>query len=72
MAQSKRMSAIEAVANSASGFLAGWLANLYVLPPLLGVAVSSNQAWIITAIFTVLSIVRSYIMRRIFNHWRHK
>jgi hypothetical protein len=70
--QSKRMSAIEAVANSVSGFLAGWVANIYVLPPILGVAVSGPQAWVITAIFTVLSIVRSYIVRRIFNHWRHK
>jgi len=67
--QSKYMSFVEASANSVSGFLIGWLCNLYILPPLLGVAVSSNQAWVITAIFTALSIARSYVVRRIFN-WR--
>lgn len=65
--QTKRMSAFEALCNTASGFVLSWLVGLVVFP-LLGwdISVADNTAAV--AIFTVTSIIRSYIWRRVFNN----
>lgn len=65
--QSRRGSALEAAANVAAGLLVAFIANLLILPAL-GVPVSLSQAGQISAAFTVVSLARSYALRRIFNY----
>lgn len=64
--QSKKMSLYEAVINTASGFIISmWLINIIL--PYFGFDVKLEQSFIIVLVFTIASIVRSYIIRRIFN-----
>lgn len=66
MTQSRRMSAVEAVANVAIGYGVALAAQLAVFP-LFGLAVSLQDNILIGAIFTVVSLARSYAVRRMFN-----
>jgi len=66
MRQSRRASALEAVANTALGFCISLLATLIILPAA-GVAATSGQSVAITLGFTVISLVRGYTLRRLFN-----
>ena len=66
MSQSKTQSAIEACANVAVGYLVALLSQLLVFP-MFGIHVPlSTNLWI-GAWFTVISLVRSYVLRRWFN-----
>jgi len=60
------MSLVEVVTGSVIAFAVSILANWAVLP-LLGFPVKFSQSVVITAVFTVISIVRSYLVRRFFN-----
>lgn len=64
--QKKSHSLIEAIFNVVIGFLVSMVANLIVLP-WFGFKVSVSAAFNIGLIFTIISIVRSYVLRRIFN-----
>lgn len=64
--QSKKHSALEAVANVAIGYLVSVAANVVVLP-LFGYAVSVADGFAIGLVFTAISLVRSYALRRAFN-----
>ena len=64
--QSKKHSALEAVANVAIGYLVSVAANVVVLP-LFGYAVSVADGFAIGLVFTAISLVRSYVLRRAFN-----
>jgi SNF family Na+-dependent transporter len=64
--QSRTHSLIEACANTASGFLVS-LAAAHAVFPAFGCHITTAQNIGITLIFTVLSIARSYVWRRIFN-----
>ena len=64
--QSHSHSVIEAIINTGVGFGVSMLANLIVLP-WFGFHVSVLAALNIGIIFTVISIVRSYVLRRVFN-----
>jgi hypothetical protein len=66
MAQTKLGSFVEAWANIAVGFTINWCANMLVLP-LFGFHVTGSQAFGIGIIFTVISLLRSYLLRRYFN-----
>jgi membrane protein YdbS with pleckstrin-like domain len=66
MKQSKKHSAIESATNVIVGLLVSIVAQM-ILYPVLGIPVSFNQNLIITAVFFVLSFVRGYVIRRIFN-----
>ena len=68
MSQSRRHSMLEACAGTAIGFVVSVLASLVVYP-MHGHAFSLTEVSSITLIFTVLSVVRSYIVRRLFNAW---
>ena len=65
--QSKRHSFAEALANTASGFVISYIAGLYIFPAF-GMAITPSQNFEVVGAYTVLSIVRSYIWRRLFNH----
>ena len=64
--QSRKHSAIEAVLNVLIGFWVSVAANVWLLP-LWGYQVSMSQAIEIGLLFTWISILRSYVLRRIFN-----
>lgn len=66
--QSRLMSAAEAVANVAVGYAVAVAATAVVLPAF-GYAVSAGDALGISAVFTAVSLVRSYLLRRAFNWW---
>jgi hypothetical protein len=66
MAQTKLGSFAEAWANIFIGFSINWCANMLVLP-LFGFKLSGGTAFEIGLIFTVISLVRSYVLRRWFN-----
>lgn len=70
MSQTRIGSLIEVCFNIAIGFAINWVANLYILP-LYGFAITGGQAFSMGLIFTVISVVRSYIIRRWFNARLH-
>lgn len=67
--QPHHKSLLEAMTNSISGIATGYASNLWLLP-LFGFTVDYQTAAAVTATFTVISIGRSYVVRRIFNLWR--
>lgn len=69
MTQTRAASFVEAWANIAVGFGINWAANMLVLP-LFGFHVTGAQAFGIGVIFTAISLVRSYVLRRWFNGMR--
>lgn len=66
MPQAKKHSAAEALINAAAGWLVGYIANLTVLPAY-GYNVSYGDAAEISVAFMGISIIRSYLLRRLFN-----
>ena len=68
MSQSKKQSLAETCINVAIGYVVALLSQLAVFPMFgIDVPLSSNLA--IGAWFTVISIVRGYVVRRAFNRW---
>jgi hypothetical protein len=67
MKQSKKHSALESVTNVVVG-LAVSIVTQMILFPALNIPVTFNQNLVITFVFFVLSFVRGYIIRRIFNN----
>lgn len=63
------MSAVEAVANVAVGYLIAAVTTAIVLP-LFGYHVTGPDALGISVIFTAVSLARSYALRRLFNLWQ--
>jgi len=66
MSQKKKHSLLEAIVNVAAGLLISFLIQLWIYP-LLNIPVSLKQNIIITAVFFIVSFIRGYIIRRIFN-----
>ncbi len=65
MAQSKKHSLIESLVNSGTGYLLAMAMNYYLVPMIYtGAKATAGGAFWLTAIFTALSIVRTYIVRR--------
>ena len=69
--QSHRGSMIEVAANTGSAMLVSWLTNLWIVPIVTGAPLTGMQSWILVGVFTVLSLVRQYLWRRIGNRWFH-
>ena len=69
--QSRFMSLVEASTNTALGFGVSVAANLLILP-LFGFPIHLGPALSIGAIFTLISIIRSYLLRRLFEFIRTK
>jgi len=70
MSQPRIYSLIESVANVAIGFGVA-LATQIAVFPLFGIHAAITDQLGIAAIFTVVSIARSYMVRRLFNRIRH-
>jgi len=69
MAQTRLGSIVEAWANIAVGFTINYCANLLIFP-LFGMHISPGNNFLLGLIYTVISLVRSYILRRWFNGLR--
>lgn len=65
--QSKLMSFLEAAANTLLGFVLSVIASQVLLVYVYGLNVSLQMNASITFWMTVVSFVRSYVVRRIFN-----
>lgn len=68
MSQSRAGSFIEACLNTASGFVVALIVWHFVAAAY-GIPMPLSKNLEITAIFTVVSVVRSYLWRRIFISW---
>lgn len=66
MHQSKTDSILEAITNIVIGFLINFTANMAIFP-LLGWQISVNQNIALGACYTMISLIRSYSLRRVFN-----
>jgi uncharacterized protein YacL len=64
--QSKKYSIIESVANTLIGLVTSFIIQL-IIYPLLDIPVSIAQNIIITFVFLIVSIIRGYLIRRLFN-----
>lgn len=64
--QSRLASLVEAVANVVIGLAVAFVANLLVLPAF-GVPITLSQAAGVSLAFTVVSVARSFALRRFFN-----
>jgi hypothetical protein len=60
------MSLIEAVTNVVIGFLLALLTQIIVFP-LLGLALSVSENVLVGGIFTAVSVLRSFALRRLFE-----
>lgn len=66
MSQSRLSSFIEACFNVAIGFAINFVANHFILP-LIGFNISVSQNLFIGVLYTIISVIRSYTIRRWFN-----
>jgi hypothetical protein len=65
--QSKTQSLIESITGTAIGYVTAVFVSMVVYP-LFGFPVTFVQANALTVIFTILSVGRSYVVRRVFNY----
>lgn len=72
MNQSKLESLIESCANTAIGFFVSLLTWQLIAAPYLGLSLPMHENLIVTGIFTVVSVLRGYVVRRFFNAGLHK
>lgn len=66
--QSKKGSLAESLVNIAIGIIIGFVSNIIVLPAF-GYDVTIADGVVISLVFTSISLVRSYIIRRVFNKY---
>ena len=69
MGQGRFMSLIEALANVMIGYATAVAAQIFVFP-MFGIDVSLADNLAIGAVFTIVSLARSYVLRHAFVHWR--
>jgi uncharacterized membrane protein len=67
MNQTKLESLIEQTLSTISGFFLSLAVWIFVIVPIWNIQVSMAQNVNITLVFTILSIVRGYFWRRLFN-----
>jgi hypothetical protein len=64
--QSRKFSAVEAVANTAIGYAVAITAQMLIFP-LFDIHIPPSEHLAIGGLFTAVSLVRSYALRRLFN-----
>lgn len=68
VAKQHRMdSLMESVTNTAVGFIISWAVWVWVVAPLFGFHNGAATSFLVTCIFTVTSLIRQYILRRVFD-----
>lgn len=71
MTQSRLGSLVEAIINVIIGFVINFAANMLFFP-MFGWHIDVKQNFILGAIYTVISVARSYTIRRWFNKIIHR
>jgi hypothetical protein len=71
MTQTRLGSFIEAIINVVIGFGINVTANMFIFP-LFGFHITPSANFVLEMIYTVISVVRSYAVRRWFNARLHK
>ena len=66
--QTRSMSLIESVANTGAGFALSLLIQLSLFS-LMSIETTTTQNLLMSGVFTVASLVRGYLMRRLFIWW---
>ena len=66
--QSKVESLVESCVNTLIGFLVALVVQMFVIAPLFNLPTTKIDDFLITTIFTVLSVIRGYYCRRFFNY----
>lgn len=69
MRQSRFMSLVEAFANVVVGYGVAVVTQILIFP-IFGLHTTLGQNLKMGAVFTVVSIARSYVLRRAFERWR--
>jgi hypothetical protein len=64
--QTKTFSLIEAITSTLIGFIVSLIVQL-IIYPIMDIRVTIEQNLTITTVFTIVSIVRGYLVRRFFN-----
>lgn len=67
MSQTRTHSAIEATCNTGSGFIISYIITLTTLPLFGFTAITHSKGFWIVCIYTVASLIRNYVWRRVFN-----
>ena len=68
--QTKKLSLIESITSTLIGFTVSLLVQI-VIYPIMNIPVTIVQNLTITFVFTAVSIIRSYFVRRFFNRLHH-
>ena len=71
MRQSRLQSLAETAVSTAIGFAIAFAATAIVMP-IFGYRVSHGDNFLITCIFTVISLARGWCIRRLFDWWHHR
>lgn len=69
MSQSRKMSLAETITSTAIGFVIA-ISSQYVIFPVFGIHVPLHAHLAMGLFFTVVSVVRGYFVRRLFNSLR--
>ena len=69
--QTKKQSMIESLTSTTIGWLIGVILNLTVLP-LFDYNITVTDSLLVSLIFTMVSVVRGYLIRRFFNSKERK
>lgn len=64
--QSKKYSLIESISNVIIGYFVALISQIIIFP-IFGIYISIKSNLYIGLWFTIISIIRSYLMRRLFN-----
>lgn len=70
MTQSRLGSFFESMVNIVIGFVINLIANFLILP-LIGFHITLSQNLYIGLLYTIISVIRSYCIRRWFNSYIH-
>ena len=62
------MSLVESIANTGAGFLVSLVLQISLFA-LMSIETTTTQNLLICGVFTVASLVRGYLMRRLFLRW---
>ncbi|WP_210880287.1 DUF7220 family protein [Roseovarius autotrophicus] len=69
MTQSRRMSMVEAITNVAVGYALAVVTQIVVFP-WFGLHPSLGANLALGGVFTAISLIRGYALRRLFERWR--
>ncbi len=70
--QSRKASFIEAVTNTVIAYLVSIPLNIYMVEKMTGERLSVGQSFSVVFVFTVVSFIRTYLVRRMFARTTEK